>query len=167
MSPSIPRQSMNPSTSRTAKTFSTNWVLLTAWQSLPISFDCSAATSRTFRSRCARWVGPLATHFPFSAPNTTNSARSKPATAMVMVAQFPCLKLLSMVDAGKCSLKEVVAHLTAAVRMVAPFCDRVSGVFGAGAHACAWRSNVTVFEFVRFENGEGSATLVFGGLAIK
>ncbi|MFT5782351.1 MAG: hypothetical protein ACI9EB_001739 [Pseudomonas sp.] len=44
-----------------------------------------------------------ATHCRSMAKNTPNSARSKPATDTAMVAQFPCLRPSSNVDAGKCS----------------------------------------------------------------
>ena len=75
MSPSLRRQSKTPSTSHITKTCFANWASPTEWRSRRISFGCSPATSRSFRSRCARSVGLVATHFLSSAPNTTVSDR--------------------------------------------------------------------------------------------
>ena len=48
-----------------------------------------------------------------------------------------------------------VGRHTAAAQTVARAAVKCAGVPGTGAHACARRANVTVSEFVRFENGEG------------
>ena len=61
--PVNPTPIKDPSTSRTAKTFFANLASPTAWRSRPTLSACSPATSRRFRSRCARLVGPVGTHF--------------------------------------------------------------------------------------------------------
>ena len=97
-SPSLPRQSPTPSTSRTAEPFFVNLDSPTAWQRRPTSSGCSPATSRTFRSPCAQSVGRRATRCPSSAPNTPSSARSTPATDTATAAQFPCWRPSSTID---------------------------------------------------------------------
>ena len=105
--PLCPRQShanQRPRVRRSQqKLFSRTWLRRQTWHSWPTSSGCSPATSRTFRSRCARSVGRVGTHFRSSAPSTISSAHSKLAMDTATVAQFPCLRPSSTVGAGKCS----------------------------------------------------------------
>ena len=102
-SPLIPRQSKSLSTSRTAKLFFTNLVWPTAWLSQLTSSACSLAIFLWYLIRCVRSAGQRATHCPSMVPNTSNSARSKPAMATVMVAQCRYLRPSSKVNLGKCN----------------------------------------------------------------
>jgi len=125
----LPHQSKILSMWYTVKTFFRNLASLTPWQNQQTSSVCSPATSHTPQSQYARLVGRVVTHFPSTAANTCNSARFKLATDTETVAQFPCLRRSSKVNAGKCNSKVAAAPHTAAVPTVALCCGRVSASF--------------------------------------